>query len=122
MPLTLGFFDAQELTDHFEAHVVIHPEFPGITTEAEYLAKADQFLGAPIDAATTEECQRFCADGTLGDRLRFNRVTNELGCISTDNHVRTYFIVGRRSATNPRGHRQPTNYAYYRQSCREVLC
>jgi filamentous hemagglutinin len=115
MPYTLGFIDADELAEHFDAHITIQGEF-AFATEAEYLTEADRFLGEPLDRATTHECIRKCRDGTGGDRLRYNKITQEFGCLSRDNHIRTYF------KPDPTIHRKGSNYLYFRWSCSLVLC
>lgn len=115
MPYTLGFIDEDELAEHFDTHVTIQAEF-ALASEAEYLAEADRFLGEPLNPATTHECLRKCRDGSSGDKLRYNRITHELGCLSHDNWIRTYFIA------DPTRHRRASNYLYFTWSCKLVLC
>jgi len=70
---TLGFADAQELSEHYEKHCIIGREFPTVASEAEYQDLADLFLGSPL-GAHIHECQRRRKDGT-SDRIRYNSVT-----------------------------------------------
>ena len=114
MPLlTRGFDTAADLTEHFEKHVTRGNEF-AVATEADYLALADKFLGEPLNRATTYECRRVRRDGSLGDKIRYNRITQEYGVLSADNVIRTYFIP------DPAIHGHTTNFAYFRSECRKV--
>jgi hypothetical protein len=111
--LTRGFYTAADLSEHFEKHVTIQKEFT-VTTEAEYLKLADKFLGESLNTATTYECQRVRRDGSLGDKIRYNRITQEYGVLSVDNRIRTYFIA------DPAVHGFRTNFVYFRSECRKV--
>jgi hypothetical protein len=115
MPYTLGFIDDADLSEHFDKHVTQNGEFD-CADESEYLDLADSFLGEDLNPITTSECRRMCADGSEGDKLRLNRVTGEFGCLTNDNHIRTYFIA------DPLVHRHPSNKAYFTHCCAEVLC
>jgi hypothetical protein len=115
VPYTLGFIDAYQLSEHFDKHVTRQAEF-AVATEVEYLDLADTFLGTRLDPNTTHECLRRCRDGSVGDKLRYNRITGEFGCLSRDNQIRSYFII------DPLVHRHPSNYQYFRHSCGLVLC
>lgn len=111
MPYTNGFGHSMDLTSHFGDHVLLKKEFPHITTEAEYLYYADKFLGEPIDPTTTLWCQRKYKDGSLGDFVRYNQVTQEYGILRTDNVIRSYYIP------NPLEHGFPTNLDYFNWDC-----
>ena len=115
MPYTLGFFDPDDLADHFDKHILQKRELDA-ADENEYLDLADSFLGEDLNPITTHECQRRCADGSDGDKLRFNHITEEFGCLSNDNHIRTYFIPDRAE------HGHASNYLYFTHSCGLVLC
>ena len=101
MPFTRGF-DPVLLPDHFARHGA------GVntTSEAEYVAAADVFLGGPRDPQTTLECIR-----ANRDVIRYNQVTQEFGLLSSRRIIRTYF------KPSPRRHRYPTNLAYYFAEC-----
>ncbi len=109
---TLGFRPGL-LTQHWALH---YAEFPSLTTEAEYEEAADRFLTKPLDRDTLE-CYRTRPDGTRGARVRYNTVTQEYGILGQDNYIRSYYIAGPVSPTNPRGHRLPTNLDYFRWDC-----
>jgi hypothetical protein len=115
MPYTLGFISVTDLIEHFDKHVTRNGEFDAVD-ENDYLALADSFLGEALNPITTHECQRRCADGSLGDKVRFNRVTGEFGCLTNDNYILTYFIA------NTRVHGLSSNDAYFTYSCGLVLC
>lgn len=115
MPLlTHGFAAYEDLEEHFEAHVIFQNEFPDVQTETEYLELADNFLGKPLNSATTEECQRIKRDGSRSDFVRYNRVTEEFGILSISGVIRTYFIP---TPTGRWGHGFTTNYDYYLWNC-----
>ena len=115
MPLlTNGFASHEALEEHFETHVLIQNEFPSITTEDEYLEKADKFLTEPLNSATTEQCQRLKIDGSRSDIVRYNRITQEFGILSIHNFIRTYFIP---TPTGRWSHGFRTNYDYFLWNC-----
>jgi hypothetical protein len=111
---TLGFRPGQ-LAQHFSNH---HAEFPSLT-EAKYGERADRYLGGPLDTNVLE-CDRTRPDGTRGAKIRYNTVTQEYGILGVDNHIRSYYIAGPKTPTNPRGHRFPTNLDYYNWDCRRI--
>jgi hypothetical protein len=113
---TAGFLPGM-LVSHFDKHVTLYREFTYATAD-EYETNADRFLGGPMDA-DTEECFRTKADGTVGDRIRYDRVTQELGILGNDNVIRTYYIPDPVSPP-PRGHTKGTNLQYYQDACNEV--
>jgi pyocin large subunit-like protein len=78
---TLGFRDAVVLATKFAKH---RAEFPLLSTEQEYAAAADTFLGAPAHPPTWE-CFR-----VNGDCVRYNDLTNEFGVLRaglTNHHL-----------------------------------
>lgn len=83
MPFTLGFY-VGPLLDHFSKHGA---EF-GAISPLDYQARADEFLGAPLPRGR-QECV-----ASNGDRIRFDPVTSEFGVLSSDRHIRTYYIMG----------------------------
>src|SRR2546421_667632 len=95
----------------FHKHVRLRQEF-AYTTLDEYETNADRFLGEPLNA-DTEEFVKTKRDGTVGDRLRYNRVTQEFGVLGNDNVIRAYFIP------DPADHHWPTNLDYFRHCCTE---
>jgi hypothetical protein len=114
---TLGFPDRAMLLYKFDKHVTRQREFTYATAD-EYETHADRFLGGPRDA-DTEECVRTKRDGTPGDRVRYNRVTQEFGILGNDNVIRSYYIPSP-TLPPPRGHTKGTNLQYYRDACNEV--
>lgn len=114
MPLqyTRGFIDNRTLLLKFDKHVTRRREFT-YTTAVEYEEHADEFLGGLRDQ-DTEECFRTKLDGTVGDKLRYNRTSEEFGTLANDNVIRSYFIP------DPARHHKPTNFDYFEQACAEV--
>ena len=114
MPLlTRGFIDVLEKAKHFDKHVTRRREFP-FTTPDEYEASADAFLTSPLDSTTTEECYRTKRDGTVGDKVRYNRITQQFGVLGNDNVIRSYF------KPDPARHGKGTNLNYFHDACNEV--
>jgi hypothetical protein len=82
-------FDKLRLADHFQDHGA---DF-GASSEAEYDQKASDFMCGP-KALSTWECRRPAKlDGTPGDIIRIDPVSWAIGCVSSTNIVRTYFIL-----------------------------
>ncbi len=99
---TLGFFDPRDLAQHFDDH---QHEF-GVDTEEEYLMLADTFLGGQRDSDTFE-CRRQ-RDGSI---IRYNRITDEFGVLTSTGNILTYFKL------HPTIHRLPTNWDYVQREC-----
>lgn len=99
----MGFYPPL-LTDHFDRH---RGEFPGITTEEEYEALADTFLGDLTTQPGVEECIR----RTNRDFIRYNTITEEFGILAADQYIRTYF------KPDPGKHGLPTNHDYFLAEC-----
>lgn len=114
MPLqyTRGFIDNATLLLHFDKHVTRGREFT-YATAVEYEEHADQFLGG-ARSPDVEECVRTKRDGTVGDKLKYNRVSEEFGALANDNIIRSYFIP------DLARHHKPTNLDYFEQACAEV--
>jgi hypothetical protein len=112
VPYTFGFADAFELAKHFDKHVIRRREF-SVSTPQGYELLADEFLGAPLDG-DMEECYRTKRDGTRGDKIRYNRVTQEYGVLSNDEVIRSYFIP------DPARHGKGTNLNFFNDTCNEV--
>ena len=87
---TRGFETSAKLTDHFDRH----HSLLGIGSEAEYLTRADEFLGAARPPDVLECVKRD------GDILRFRISTQEYGVLRPDRIIRTYHI--RNGAGNPK--------------------
>ena len=103
MPYTNGFSWTGSLRRHFKDHR--HDVLSlGITTEAEYLAWADNFVGGPIATGETLECLR-----PSGDRVRYNPITDEFGVLDTTTGViRTFWVLQGSKADN---------LAFYHKQC-----
>ena len=112
IPKSKGFVDASELLIHFGDHA---SDFSA-RNKSVYEAMADNFL---MKAKTSQmhECVR-----RLGDRVRFDKVTNEFAVISPVGFIRTYYIP-KRCSQLPRGtrrvkcHNFPTNLDYVLDTC-----
>src|SRR5687767_2199638 len=107
---TQGFQSWWDLAGHYGSHVLNKSEFPLVLSQDDYLYLADCFLGKPLDA-TTLECQRTNLDGSMGDVVRYNTVTQEFGILSAYGIIRTYFMP------DPAEHSFPTNEDYFRWNC-----
>jgi len=83
VPYTSGFATAAKLTDHFTKHHALL----GVATEADYLSKADTFMGAPLANGILE-----CYRASDGDKLRFCPATQEYGVLRPDGVIRTYYM------------------------------
>ncbi len=116
MPYTLGFPDTTTKLFKFDKHVTIGKEFLYADAD-EYESNADRFLGEPLDANTLE-CFRRKRDGTRGDKMRYNIVTQEYGILGNDNKIRSYYIPN--PAPYPIGHGKGTNERYFRESCLQI--
>lgn len=81
-PYTKGFKSAYILTLHFTKHGALL----GVNTEAEYLAMADEFLGAPLIAGVAE-----CNRQTDNNLLRFCQAEQKFGVLQTDRFIRTFY-------------------------------
>jgi hypothetical protein len=112
-PRNLGFASGQ-LISHFSDHA---GDFSA-TTESEYEALADRFLNKP-KTSQMHECSRLKG----GDRVRFDKVTNEFGVVSPGGVIRSYYIpipcaslpLGRPKI---RCHKLPTNLDYVIATCK----
>ena len=113
MPYTSGFPTLIYRDFKFDKHVTRGREFAYATAD-EYGANADRFLGEPLDPTTTEECFRIKRDGTIGDKIRYNRTTQEFGVLGDDNVIRSYF------KPDPARHGKGTNLNYFHEACNEV--
>jgi len=102
VPFTLGF-DPRLRGEHFDNHATDL----GATTEEEYEALADAFIGGPL-SENTKECKR-----SNGDKIRYNFRTEEYGVLSGDGYIRTYF------KPKPRIHRHRTNFIYFKSECKK---
>jgi len=112
-PLTKGFQDdARRLT-----HYADHANDFGATSEIDYEHMADEFLsGAKPPGAF--ECTR-----KKGDLVRYDPSTNELGVLSKDSYIRTYFKPKFCSHATPleiamrKCHKQKTHLDYVKKIC-----
>jgi pyocin large subunit-like protein len=109
---TKGFANHFELLSHFGDHAA---DF-SVSTMEEYEDLADHFLSKP-STPDMHECPR-----SKGDRVRFDKITQEYGVLGKDGVIRTYFIP-KRCATVPvripriKCHRHATNLDYAIASC-----
>lgn len=102
MPFTKGFRSRRLLEKHYDDH---HLEI-GVSTEADYLGRADAFLGDSL-GPTVRECIR-ASDGAV---IRWDYASQEFGVLAADGFIQTYFIA------HPRWHGFPTNRAYFQYEC-----
>jgi hypothetical protein len=110
---TLGFIDRYTLLFKFDKHVTKRREF-AYTSADEYETYADSFNGGPRNVAETEQCTRRKRDGTNGDQIRYNILTDEFGVLGNDNYIRSYYVP------DPARHGKANNLTYYRDACLEV--
>ena len=112
LPRTRGFSDAVERASHYSDH---GGDFAAIN-EAVYEAMADRFMGKAM-TVQMHECPR-----RSGDRVRFDRVTNEFGVVSSAGIIRTYYVP-KPCASLPLGvrkircHKFPSNMQYVIDTC-----
>ena len=99
---TAGFDGSVKLNDHFRRHGALLR----VATEAEYLSKADDFLGAPKPSDVLE-----CTRKSDGDRLRFRISTQEFGILRSDGVIRTYHIRVSQSG--------PLNQRWFNSRCKK---
>ena len=113
MAFTKGFPSSAERDYKFDKHVIRGREFT-YASSLEYEANADRFLGGPLDSDTME-CVRVKHDGTIGDKIRYNRRTEEFGVLGNDGIIRSYF------RPDPNVHKMPSNLDYFNKTCRAVF-
>jgi pyocin large subunit-like protein len=89
-----------------EKHFDDHGEEVGAASEEEYEAMAAAFMSSVRANPVLERIR--AADGA---RIRYNYVTQELGIVSADNYIQTYF------KPDPRFHGMSTNRAYFEWEC-----
>jgi len=112
VPKTKGFVDPTELLVHFSDHA---GDFAA-SSKSAYESLADNFL-SKTKTAQMHECVR-----RLGDRVRFDKVTNEFAVVTRDGFIRTYYIP-KRCSQLPQGvrrvkcHNFPTNLDYVLDTC-----
>jgi pyocin large subunit-like protein len=99
---TLCFLDKKALATHHQRH---RGEF-GWISEEKYAYQADKFLGSPLNVKTQFEGKR-----SNGDIVRYDRVTDEFGILSSDRHVLTYF------KPDVRTHGRASNLEYFQREC-----
>lgn len=81
---TNGFPDRLWAQQKFEDH----GRLLGVDTLEEYVERSDRFLGAPLaEHPGVEECQR-----PTGEWVRYNLRTMEIGFMSGDRFLLTYYI------------------------------
>ena len=103
MPLiSQGFATDALLSDHFTKHSAVL----GVTTEQEYLERADAFCAGDKSNEVAE-----CTRQRDGDRIRYNRTTEEYGVLRSDNIIRTYYKLTVAIAKYGSG------YAYFIAEC-----
>lgn len=104
MPHTRGFRNELQLEIHFDKH---GSEF-GAATKEEYLAMADEFLGAAPDANTRDGIRK--RDGAT---VRVNIVTEAIGILHRNGTIGTYYSMRARDRR-----RYPSMMDYLRDVCR----
>ena len=113
IPRTRCFENSIKRNEHFGWHYI---DF-SVRNASAYERMADTFLSAP-KSASFFECFR-----SRGDLVRYDRTTNQLGVISKDGIIRTYYTP-RFCAAAPlflrmakKCHNEPTHEAYVRLLC-----
>jgi len=90
---------------HLSLHFADHGKLLGAASEAEYLSRADVFLGAPRPAGVAE-CHR-----SKGDIVRFSHATQEYGVLSATGHIRSYYLP------EAIWHHESSNAVYFCKEC-----
>jgi pyocin large subunit-like protein len=113
---TRGFASHTHLLSHFGDHA---SDF-SVSTLMEYEELADHFLSKP-STPDMHECPR-----KQGDKVRFDKKTNEFGVIGSDGVIRTYFIPKKCSMVPkviPRikCHKFATNLEYAKSQCNSIF-
>ena len=99
MPLlTKGFRTGQQRLQHFGDHGA---DFAA-TSDADYEARADAFIGGKVPKYTLQSKRP-----SNNDLIRYSPATNEFAILSFDGYIRTYFKpdIG--------DHQLPRNLDYY---------
>jgi hypothetical protein len=102
---TKGFSTEARFIDHSTRHGALL----GCHTDRQYLKRADSFCGG-IRSATTLECIRM----REGDKLRYNTMTEEFGVLSSDNVIKTYYILTTAIVKHGSG------LAYFQSECAKI--
>ena len=98
MPLTRGFRDPLDLSDHFRKH-----GGPlGIADESAYAEQADNFLARSRESGVYEFRRPW-----NNDRVRYDPTTQEFGVLDADGYIKTYY------KPNPARHGFRTNQEYF---------
>ncbi len=105
MPYTRGFVNDYELDIHFDQHGV---EF-GANTREEYLALADEFLGATPDDSIHD-----CIRRSDGARVRVSTKTEAIGILRRNGTIATYY-----SKRNRNKRKYPMVLDYWKEVCRQ---
>lgn len=103
MPYTRGFINELDLEIHFDKHGA---EF-GAADKEQYLALADEFLGAPPNK-NTRDCTR-ARDGAM---VRVNIITEAIGILRRNDTIATFY-----SKRNRNRRRYPSILDYWREVC-----
>ena len=108
-------FDPDALMDHVEKHSTRLQITAGAT---EYEERADALFVNPKPDDVLE------CDRPDGDKIRFNKTTDEYGVMAADQIIRTYYIpipCHKLAPVNQkpgRCHHERTNLEYFRRNCR----
>lgn len=102
-----GFASASKLDEHYRFH---KSDF-SVASPKEYESLARAFLTAPKNPHVLERIR------ANGDIVRFDPRSGDLGIITTDGTIRTFFKPAPRTASNPRGYdpnafESPLDYFY----------
>ena len=98
MPLTRGFRNPLELSEHFTKH----GNWLGISDENAYAERADDFLGRPREPGVYEFRRPW-----NNDLVRYDPVTEEFGVLDEDGYIKTY------DKLDPARHGFRTNGEYF---------
>jgi DNA-binding GntR family transcriptional regulator len=100
----LRFRTRRQLLEHFDRHAAEFASIP--VDETEYENRAREFMEKEL-VDPVQECIR------RRDRakIRWDRLTNELGIVSADGFLQTYHVL------DWRYHSLSTNRAYFKKEC-----
>jgi len=105
VPVTKGFRDPPDLSDHF----IKHGSRLGIADENAYAERADDFLGRSREPGVYEFRRPW-----NNDLVRYDPATEEFGVLSEDGYIKTYYkpepARQMRSTLNMRGQGQHDIY------------
>src|SRR4051794_25702453 len=107
---TRGFLDSYEAQQHADDHAALL----GLSTVQEYVAAADEFLGA-IRRRGVRECVR-PRGRYAGDIVRWDAATGEFGVLRADRIIKTYFKLDLQQYR----HLYATDEDYFKAQCKKT--